>query len=234
MGDYSAGGRAGHRSPVRVVIVDDHALVREGAGQLLGREPGLEVAGLAGTAEEGLRLIRRLRPQVAIVDVNLPDKSGLELCRELSRDHPEVSVLVVSAYDEYAYVTEAIDAGVAGYLLKTASGPELIDAVHLVADGVLVLDRGVSRHLARRRWGDGKTDPRLLTPRESDVLAQLARGASNKQIATTLGLRLRTVEGHVSSLLAKLGVESRTEAVAYAVSHNLVGDGHHGGPARPR
>ncbi len=233
MGDYSAGGPTG-RPPVRVVIVDDHALVREGAGQLLGREPGLEVVGLAGTAEEGLRLVRRLRPQVAIVDVNLPDRSGLELCREISRDRPEVAVLVVSAYDEYAYVTEAIDAGVAGYLLKTASGPELIDAVRSAADGVLVLDRGVSRHLARRRWGGGKADSRLLTPRESDVLAQLARGASNKQIATALDLRPRTIEGHVSSLLAKLGVESRTEAVAYAFSHNLVGDGYRGGPARPR
>lgn len=211
----------GQRAAIRVVLVDDHALVAEGTRQLLEAEPDLEVVGEARTGEDGLRLLEELAPDVALVDVNLPGMSGLELARLASSSHPEVLILIVSAYDDYAYVSQALEVGVAGYLLKTASARELVDAVRAVADGVFVLDKAVSLRLTRR-GRRGVPDTATLTRRESDVLSLLARGRSNKQVASELGLGLRTVEGHVSSVLAKLGVSSRTEAVLYALEHHLV------------
>jgi DNA-binding NarL/FixJ family response regulator len=206
---------------IRIVLVDDHALVAEGTRQLLDAEDGLEVVGEARTGEEALPLLESLRPDVALVDVNLPGMSGLELARLASRSCPEVLILIVSAYDDYAYVTEALDIGVAGYLLKTASARELVDAVRAVADGVFVLDRAVSLRLTRR-GRRSPPEPAMLTPREREVLFLLAQGRSNKQAAAELGLGLRTVEGHVSSILGKLGVSSRTEAVLHALEHHLV------------
>jgi len=218
-------------SPVRVVIVDDHALVREGTVQLLKQTPDLEVVGQAGSGEEALGVLELLRPDVALVDVNLPGMSGLDLTRLVAVSLPMTRVLILSAYDDYAYVAEALEIGVGGYLLKTASARELVDAVRSVADGVFVLDRAVSSRLTRRLQKDS-AKVGALTPRETDVLELLARGRSNKQIASHLGLGLRTVEGHVSSVLAKLGVQSRTEAVAYALTSRLVvpedrGNSHH-------
>ncbi len=224
--------RPGRGAPIRVVIVDDHALVREGTVQLLEAEADLEVVGQAGTAEEGLGLLARLRPDLALVDVNLPGTSGLELARQAAASHPKVRILVVTAYDDYAYVAEALEIGVGGYLLKTASGKELVDAVRAVADGALVLDRAVSGRLTRR-WRSGPAAPGALTARQAEVLALLARGKSNKRIASELGLGLRTVESHVSIVLAKLGVGSRTEATLYALSHHLVATDDHGEPTRP-
>jgi DNA-binding NarL/FixJ family response regulator len=212
---------------VRVVIVDDHALVREGTIQLLKQSAELEVVGQAGSGEEALGVLESLLPDVALVDVNLPGMSGLELARLVTTSHPKIHVLILSAYDDYAYVTEALDIGVSGYLLKTASAKELVDAVRAVADGVFVLDRAVSSRLNRRVRNDA-VQVGALTPRETDVLELLARGRANKQIAAELGLGLRTVEGHVSNVLAKLGVQSRTEAVAYALGRRIVIPEEHG------
>ncbi len=237
-GAGAAATRAGAPSSVaiRVVVVDDHALVREGTSQLLDQEPDIDVVGQAGTAEEGLALLGRCRPDVAVVDVNLPDRSGLELAREATGGSLHVRVLIVSAYDDYAYVSEALQVGVGGYLLKTASARELLDAVRAVADGVFVLDRAVSGHLSRRWRGEaiGPAGATALTPRETQVLGLLARGLANKHIAVELGLGLRTIEGHVSNVLTKLGVGSRTEAVLYALNHHLVDPDGHGDPTHCR
>ncbi len=221
--DVEAAARA-RGGAVRVVVVEDHALVREGTLQLLDQELDFEVVGQAGSAEEGLDVLGRTRPDVVLVDVSLPGASGLDLAETAVARYPEVRVLVVSAYADYAYVTRALEVGVSGYLLKTASAKELVDAVRAVADGVLVLDKAVSGRFARR-WYDGRAVPsgaRALTPREAEVLGLLTRGLSNKQIAIELGLGLRTVEGYVSNVLVKLGVGSRTEAAFYALSHHLV------------
>ena len=134
---------------------------------------------------------------------------------------------MVSAYDDYAYVAEALEIGVGGYLLKTATARELVDAVRAVADGIFVLDQALSSRLTRRRR-TGPSAASTLTRRESEVLGVLARGRSNQQIAAELGLGQRTVEGHVSSVLGKLGVASRAEAVAYALGHHLVVPQDHG------
>ncbi len=206
---------------ISIVIVDDHALVREGTRQLLQQDPDLDIIGVAASGEEALEVLDRLRPDVALVDVNLPEMSGLDLARHVVANWPSIHVLIVSAYDDFAYIVEALDIGVDGYLLKTASTKELIDAVHAVADGVLVLDRQVSRRLVQRRRREPETVS-SLTPRETDVLGLLAQGQSNKQIAAQLELGIRTVEGYVSSILGKLGVASRTEAVTHAISQRLV------------
>ena len=208
-------------APIRLVIVDDHALLREGTIQLLKQSADFDIVGEASSGEDGLAVLERLQPDVALIDVHLPKMSGLELAREAARSCPGVRVLILSAYDDYAYVTEALEIGVGGYLLKTATAKELADAVRVVADGILVLDRRVADRLTRR--GRSASPPGSgLTPREADILPLLARGQSNKQIATELQLGLRTVEGHVSGVLAKLGVASRAEAVAYALGHRLV------------
>ena len=213
--------RASAATGIRVVIVDDHALVREGTRQILEMAPDLDVVGVAGSAEEALEILAENPADVALVDINLPGLSGLDLAREAATRWPSVNVLILSAFDEHAYVTEALELGVSGYLLKTTSGRELVDAVRAVADGIFVLDRAVSQRLIRRRRRGPETLT-ALTRRETDVLELLARGRSNKQIAASLSLGLRTVESHVSNLLGKLGVNSRTEAVTYALNHRLV------------
>ena len=217
----ATGERANGATGIRVVIVDDHALVREGTRQILEMAPDLDVVGVAGSAEEALEILATRPADVALVDINLPGLSGLDLAREAAQRWPNVHVLILSAFDEHAYVTEALELGVSGYLLKTTSVRELIDAVRAVADGIFVLDRAVSQRLIRRRRRGPETLS-ALTRRETDVLEQLARGRSNKQIAASLSLGLRTVESHVSNLLGKLGVNSRTEAVTYALNHRLV------------
>jgi DNA-binding NarL/FixJ family response regulator len=214
-----AAGRVTDGSLVKIVIVEDHALVREGTAELLQRDPGLRVLGQAGSAEEALELLSDLRPDIALVDVELPGMNGIALARTVADRGLPTRVLILSAYDDYAYVIGALEAGVAGYLLKTSSAQELAAAVRTAAGGALVLDEVISRRLTRRwRSGPGRTSP-SLTARETEVLRLIAQGLPNKQIASQLGLGLRTVESHVSSLLAKLGVSSRTEAALYAVSH---------------
>ncbi len=219
--ERTASEAGGFPRTIRVVIVDDHVLVREGTVELLEQLADVEVVGQAGTADEGVTTIEAFRPDVAIVDVNLPDRSGLEVARVVRETAPSVRILIVSAYDEYAYVTEALELGVGGYLLKHATGKELVDAVCAVANGVFVLDRAISGRLARR-WRNNLGEGRALTDRETTVLSLLARGRSDKEIASELGVGVRTTEGLVAGVLGKLGVATRTEAVAYALGHRLV------------
>jgi DNA-binding NarL/FixJ family response regulator len=224
----ATGPAAGSR-PVTVVVVEDHAIVREGTAELLERDPGLSVVGQAGSGEEALELLGDLGPDIALVDVELPGMNGIALARAVSERALRTRVLILSAYDDYAYVIGALEAGVTGFLLKTSSARELADAVRTAAGGALVLDESLSRRLTRRwRSGPGVASA-ALTARETDVLRLIARGLPNKQIASQLGLGLRTVESHVSSLLGKLGVSSRTEAALYAASHRdaSAGQGRH-------
>ena len=208
-------------SVVTVLVVDDHALVREGTRELLSQDGDLDVIAAVGSGEEALDAIGSRSPDVALVDVNLPEMSGLELARVIRATHPSIHVLILSAYDDYAYVAEALDAGVSGYLLKTATAKELCDAVHAVADGIVVLDRQISQRLVRQRHSPTPSEG-LLTPREVGVLDLLVKGYSNRLIATHMSLGIRTVEGYVSNILSKLGASSRTEAVALALRRGLV------------
>lgn len=206
--------------------MDDHALVREGTVEILERDPALTVVGQCDSGEEAVELICGLQPDVALVDIELPGITGIEVARAVQRRVAGVRFVVVSAYDDHAYVMEALAAGVSGYLLKTVTGRELLNAVRSVAGGTVVLDEGVSWRLAGTgaARGPGRPGPargpEQLTPRETDVLTLVAEGRSNRQIAAQLGLGVRTVETHVSSTLAKLGLRSRTEAALYCVDHH--------------
>lgn len=231
--DDAPGDPAGATVPggrlIRIVVVEDHALVREGTVERLEREADLSVVGEAGSGEEGLELVRTLQPDVALVDVELPGMNGISLAQSASEIAPGLRVLIVTAYDDYAYAIAALEAGVAGYLLKTASGQALADAVRTVASGSLVVDEAISRRLLKHlrtgsagSLGGPRREGVQLTHREADVLRLLALGRANKQIAVELGLGLRTVESHVSNLIAKFGVTSRTEVALLAVSSDEI------------
>ena len=212
---------------IRVVVVDDHALHRDGTRQILDAHPDLQVVGDASSGEVALALINQLRPDVVLMDIRLPGMNGIEVTRRLTRDHPEVHVLMVSAYDEDEYVRGALEAGAAGYLSKTAPGKELVQAVRAVAGGTSVLQSGLTARLmvSSRQHERDACD---LTERELAVLSLLAEGLHNREVAARLGISSRTVDRHCDNIYAKLGVGSRTEAVVRAISSKLltVGDEH--------
>jgi two-component system, NarL family, response regulator DevR len=219
---HTQAGAAG--AVTTAVIVDDHAVVREGTRQLLERADGIEVVGEAGTVAEAIALGRTVVPDLMVVDVELPDGSGIDIVREIVRAGLPVRCLMLSAHDDYVYLSEALAAGAAGYLLKTVAADELVAAVRAVALGSVVLDKALSRRLS----GYGQPEERVattLTAREFDVIRALMRGHSNKEIAAELGVGVRTVESYVSAVLAKLGVRSRTEATLFAIEHHLVSSG---------
>jgi len=209
---------------IRVVVVDDHALHRDGTRQILEAHPDLQVVGEAASGEVTLALVNQLRPDVVLMDIRLPGMNGIEVTRALTRDHPDVRVLMVSAYDEDVYVRGALEAGAAGYLRKTAPGKELVEAVRAVAGGATVLQSGLTARLliASRQHEPG---PIALTERELAVLRLLAEGLHNRELAARLGISPRTVERHCASVYAKLGVGSRTEAVVLAISTKLLSVG---------
>jgi two-component system response regulator DevR len=203
--------------PVRVFLLDDHEIVRRGLADLLETEPGIVVVGEAGTAAEALNRIPAARPHVAVLDARLPDGSGIDVCRDIRSSMPEVRCLILTSYDDNDAVFAAVMAGAAGYLLKEIRGSNLVDAIRQVADGKTLLDPSVTeRLLARLRDGE-PTDARLasLTGREREILALIADGLTNRQIGERLFLAEKTVKNYVSGLLAKLGMERRTQAAVY-------------------
>ena len=206
-------------------IVDDHAVVREGTRQLLERGEGIEVVGEVGTVAEAIALAHTLVPNLMVVDVELPDGSGIDVVREIARADLPVRCLMLSAHDDYIYLSEALAAGAAGYLLKTVAADELVAAVRAVALGSVVVDKALSHWLSGRRRQPEEGVAATLTAREFDVIRALTRGRSNKEIAAELGVGVRTVESYVSAVLMKLGVRSRTEATLYAIEHHLVSSG---------
>jgi DNA-binding NarL/FixJ family response regulator len=211
---------------IRVLVVDDHALHRDGTRQILDAHPDLQVVGDASSGEVALALVNQLRPDVVLMDIRLPGINGIEVTRRLTRDHPQIHVLMVSAYDEDEYVRGALEAGAAGYLSKTAPGKELVQAVRAVARGTSVLQSGLTARLltSARPPEHGPGD---LSERELAVLTLLAAGRHNREIASELSISPRTVDRHCDNIYSKLGVGSRTEAVVRAISKNLlsVGDG---------
>jgi DNA-binding NarL/FixJ family response regulator len=208
---------------ISVFLLDDHEIVRRGLAQLLGMEDDIEIVGEAGTAAQALARVPALRPDVALLDVRLPDGDGVSVCRDLrSAVVPPPACLMLTSYSDDEALFGAIMAGAAGYLLKQVAGVDLVGAVRTVADGGSLLDpRATAAVLQRLRTGgsDADADPRYdtLSPQEQRILGLVADGLTNRQIGATLHLAEKTVKNYVSSILHKLGFSRRTEAAVYAV-----------------
>jgi DNA-binding NarL/FixJ family response regulator len=206
---------------IRVLLVDDHTLVRQGLAALVGAQPDIQVVGECGDGTAVLALAEQCRPDVVVLDIALPGMNGLDVCRKLLRQHPRLGVLMLSMYVDSEYVTRALRCGARGYVLKEAAAEQLIQAVRTVAAGQRYLDMGI-RQAIEPQAGDASDDPSIrLTPRERQVLQLIAEGASNRIVAERLGLSIKTVDTHRSRLMKKLGIHDQTRLVKYAIRKGL-------------
>jgi len=208
-------------APIRIVLADDHALVREATAELLERAGGIDVVGQADNGTEALRLVSGLRPDVLLLDLAMPGMDGLEVARRTREVSPDTHIVALTAHEEQPYVLAMLEAGASGYLSKSSRGHEVVSAVRAAAAGETVFSASIGRSVTRSALG--RSGPATaLTPREMEVLGAAARGLGNKQIAAELGMSARTVQTHLTSVFAKLGVGSRTEAVLLAVKRGWV------------
>jgi DNA-binding NarL/FixJ family response regulator len=212
--------------PIRILLVEDHKIVREGTRQLLEQAPDLTVIGEAADGGEAVRLATELSPDVVVMDVRLPVLNGIEATKVIKDQHPNMPILILSAYDDDRYVFPLLDAGANGYVLKTTSWAELAQAIRTVHAGETALDphiahKVVERLTQRQRYqGEGMAE--ALTEREIEVLQAVARGKGNREIGEALSISPHTVQVHVRNIFGKLGVNSRIEAVAYAVRQGWI------------
>ncbi|WP_159622525.1 response regulator transcription factor [Ruania rhizosphaerae] len=204
---------------IRVFLVDDHEVVRRGIADLLGREDDIEVVGEAAKVADTLPRVRAVRPDVAVLDLRLPDGDGMDLCRDIRSEFPETKCLILTAYDDDEAAVAAVLAGASAYVGKSVVGSTLVRDVRLVAGGRSLLDRRVAEHVAEHARPVTREDPRYdaLTLRERQVLALITEGLTNRQIGARLGLAEKTVKNYATSLFLKLGFERRTQAVAFGV-----------------
>jgi DNA-binding NarL/FixJ family response regulator len=214
----TAGSENGTSEPVKVFLLDDHEIVRRGVRDMLEAEGDIRVIGEAGTASSALARIPALRPDVAVLDVRLPDGDGVTVCREIRSRMPEVACLMLTSFADDDALMDAVMAGAAGYVLKQIRGTDLVGAVRTVATGQSMLDsRAASQLMARLRGQAAKQDPLAgLTPQERRILELIGAGLTNRQIGEQLFLAEKTVKNYISGLFAKLGMERRTQAAAYA------------------
>ncbi len=207
-------------TPIRIVIADDHAVVREGTREILERDPALEVVGEAEDGQQAVDLTASLKPDVVVLDMALPVLNGIEAAHQIRAVSPGTKILVLSAFDDDDYVHAVMQAGAAGYLLKTAHGSEVVNAIHSISQGEVVLHSKIATKLLRRPGnGHERSTVSLLTEREVEILRLAAKGLANKQIARQLQISTRTVEWHLGHIFAKLGVSSRTQAIIHAVAN---------------
>jgi DNA-binding NarL/FixJ family response regulator len=208
--------------PIRVLLADDHAVVRQGIRQFLEASGEIEVIAEAGDGEEGLRLIRQHLPDVAVLDIQMPLRSGIDLARAVRADRLPVGVLILTAFDDEPYVRAVLQAGANGYVLKTADAQDIVEAVRSVSEGKSVLDPTIARQLISRFSGEPPLLVEALTERELEVLRLAAHGYTNKAIGVQLSISDRTVQGHLAKVFGKLHAASRTEAVMRAVTLGLI------------
>ena len=207
------------RNPIRVLLADDHAIVRAGIRQLLEHSGDIQIVAEASDGEAAQALIQQHHPDVAVLDIQMPKASGIEVTRWVRAKMPDVGVLILTAYNEDPYVMAVLQAGANGYVLKTASPEDLIQAVHDVHEGKSVLDASITQKLMAHMFSGSKSPVvEELTDRELEVLSLAAKGFTNKAIGVQLGISDRTVQGHLAHIFGKLQASSRTEAVMRAVS----------------
>lgn len=216
-------------SRIAVLLVDDHEVVRVGLRSLLARERGIKVVGEAGSAAEAVGQAARLQPDVVVMDVRLPDRSGVEACREIRAWSPKVQVIMLTSYADDEAIFASIMAGAAGYLLKQIRGMELVGAIETVAAGQSLLDPAVTRSVLNRmkRLASGPQPDEItaLSSQERKVLALVAEGKTNKEIASALDLSDKTVKNYLSNIFAKLNLSRRAEAAAYFARHRSLDPG---------
>ncbi|MGE8186118.1 response regulator [Pseudomonas sp. NPDC086278] len=204
-------------SPIRVALVDDHALVRDGIKALLAVMAPLQVVGEAENGADAIEMVGRCQPDLLLVDIGLQDMNGLELTRLLRARYPALKVLMLSMYDNNEYVSESVRAGASGYVLKNSPSREIIAAIEAIVSGGTFY----SAEIAQRLIADKSTDNEL-TPRESQVLTKMAQGLNNKEMARELDISVRTVETHRLSIRRKLNIDKPAALVKYAIDHGLI------------
>ncbi len=210
--------------PIRILVADDHPVVRDGLVAVLSTQPDFAVAGEAGSGAEAVRKAADLQPDLVLLDLEMPGMDGVEALEQMRAHDPNVRVIVFTAFDSDDRILAAVQAGAQGYILKGAPRDQLFEAVRVVHAGGSLLQPVVASKLLRQvsRRADSTGQPQEMTPRESDVLGLLAEGLQNKEIAERLGIAERTVKFHVGSILRKLAVGNRTEAVSTAIQKGLI------------
>ncbi len=211
---------------IRVLLVDDHAVVRQGIRRFLEEDQTIDVIAEASDGAEGIRLVEAHRPDVAVLDIRMPGMTGVEAARRIKDRFPDTRILILTAYDDDPYVFALLEAGADGYVLKTASANELVSAVHTVHRGESALSPEIATKVVRQatsRGPEGAADQiEPLTPREIEVLRLVARGMTNREAGQELGISHRTVQGHLASIYGKLDASSRTEAVTEALKRGWI------------
>jgi len=214
-------GRHGRQTRIRVFLLDDHEIVRRGLKDLLESEDDIDVVGESGLAAEATRRIPAMRPDVAILDARLPDGSGIDVCRDVRSLDPSIRALILTSFDDDEALFAAIMAGASGYVLKQVRGNDLVETVRRVAAGQSTLDPAVTQQVLDRLRRGPEEDPALapLTAQERRLLELIGEGMTNRQIAEAMFLAEKTVKNYVSAMLAKLGLERRTQAAVFAAKH---------------
>jgi two-component system response regulator NreC len=207
--------------PVRIVLADDHVLVRQSLRSLLERE-GFQVVGEASDGQEALRLAESFQPDIAVIDISMPILNGLNAAREMSRSSPKTKTILLTQHDEGQYVSEALDAGVKGYVLKNQVASDLLLAIRQVSRGQVYLSPGVSRAVMEAYHSKSEKPKNPLTLRERQVLQLIAEGKSTKDVASLLGISVKTAESHRTRLMHKLGIHETASLVRYAVRQGIV------------